>query len=142
MALAIAVGGRGCNTSDNTPEGAVRAFEAATRAGDQRAVYQLLGPETRRHLDSAAKRATELVGGARRYDAIDLVAVGPGREAPPPKSIELSHMREGRAVVELVGESGERTLLNLVEVDGHWRIELEATLVEPIGAIAPDKPPQ
>jgi hypothetical protein len=140
VALAVAVGGRGCDTGDNTPEGAVRAFEAATHAGDRQAVYELLGPETKLHLEAAAKRATELVGGARRYDAIEMVAVGIRTEAPPAKSIDLSHITDGRAVVEVVSESGERSLLELVEVDGHWRIELDAIALEPVGAMAPKKP--
>jgi hypothetical protein len=69
-----------------------------------------------------------------------MVAVGIHTEAPPAKSIDLSHIKDGRAVVEVVSESGERSLLELVEVDGHWRIELDAIALEPVGAMAPKKP--
>src|SRR5690606_37707236 len=62
VALAAAVAGRGCSSEDDTPEGAVRAFVAAARAGDHEALFELLGPATRARLERSAVHLGILTG--------------------------------------------------------------------------------
>lgn len=125
VALAAAVAGRGCGSEDDTPEGAVRAFAAAARAGDRQTMYELFGPATRRWLAAAAERASQLVGGSRRYQAIDLINAG---SMAGPVHISVRENKDGRARVEIVDEHGNRSTVDVVEVEGRWRVELAAQL--------------
>ena len=121
VALAVAVGGRGCGSEDDSPDGAVRAFAAAARAGDRDTMMELFGPETRAWLDAAAGRATQLVGGNGRFDPIDLINAG--ALGGTPARILVREAEGGRARVEVTDETGRRAMVDLVELDGHWRLE-------------------
>jgi hypothetical protein len=119
-ALAVAVGGRGCNTEDGSPLGAVRAFAAAARAGNREAMYALLGPETRHRLELAAARATQLVS-SRQYGGADMIrSVVPSGS----RTFELVKRSEDRALVAIVDQRGARTSVNVVRVGDRWRLEL------------------
>ncbi len=125
VVLAVAIAGRGCGADDETPVGAVRAFVSAARGGDRGAVYELLGPRTRAHLDAQAQKATEYVGGSRRFAPTELMSVTSGSlEHPAPRDYLLRERDGDTAVVEIVGADGTRTPTAVVEVDGHWRVEL------------------
>lgn len=121
MALAAAVAGRGCSVDDDSPEGAVRSLVAAAEAGDEAAVYDLLGPATRHRLDQAAERATNLAGSTRRYGPLDLISISDLGKMP--RDIKTVSRDARAAVVELTGPGGAGRL-DLVREDGHWRIEL------------------
>lgn len=122
--LAVAMAGRACGAEDDSPVGAVRAFVAAARTGDRDALYELLGPRTRAALDARAARAGQLVGGERRFSPREMIAVSAAADLPPPRDYELVEARDGRAVVAIVDADGERHRVDLVEVDGRWRLEL------------------
>lgn len=121
-ALAAAVAGRSCSVDDDSPEGAVRSFVAAAQAGDEAALYELLGPTTRQKLDQAAERATNLAGTTRRYGPLDLVSISESVDGP--RKIALVSRDGDAAVVELTAADGASARLDLVREDGHWRIEL------------------
>jgi len=123
--LAVAIAGRGCSADDETPDGAVRAFVSAARAGDRGAVYELLGPRTRAHLDAQAQKATEHVGGSRRFAPTELMSVtSGGLDRPAPREFVVRERDGDTAVVEIVAVDGARTPMTVVEIDGHWRVEL------------------
>lgn len=126
VALAVAVAGRSCDVDDSSPQAAAREFAAAANAGDRDAVYRLLGPETQRRLQIAAQRATDLVGGSQRYQALDMISISRSSDTPPPKDFILRDHSPSRATVEIVSVSGERARVQVVRVDGAWRIELPA----------------
>lgn len=121
VALAAAVAGRGCGGEDDTPDGAVRAFAAAARAGNRETMFQLLGPRTRAWLEQASARGGQMVGGSRRYQAVDLIGSGASRGAA---RIAVRSREGGVARVDVVDELGNRSTLEVVEVDGRWRVEL------------------
>ncbi len=129
VAFAAAAWGRGCGTADDSPDGAVRAFVAAARAGDRDTVYQLLGPETRARLDRASKRATQLAGGPRRFGDLDLIGLGRLAEDWSPAGLH-TRREGGRILVDVKQQSGEVASVPVVEVDGHWRIEIPGYLAE------------
>ncbi len=126
VALAVAIAGRGCQAEDETPDGAVRAFAAAARAGDRDAVYALLGPRTRAALVERARRATELAGGARRFKPRELVSVGAGSVGRrPPRDFVVRERKGKTAVVDIVDADGTKTPIHVVRVGDQWRVELE-----------------
>lgn len=124
LALAIAVGGRGCGPDDGTPEGAVRSLWAAAQAGDVAAAYALLGPSTRARLERAATRANELSGGARRFAPEDLIRVGRASGVVTAVAFEEISNHDGHAVVRVRAQSGVTVNLDVIEVDDKWRVEL------------------
>lgn len=123
MALAAAVAGRACSASDESPEGVVRALDQAARAGDRKAVYELLGPKTRAALERKTQRATELVGGARRFQPLELISLATPGEPSRIKRLDVEGSGDVRYVI-VTDVSGRRSRLPVVEVDGHWRVEL------------------
>jgi len=124
VTLAIAVVGRGCAVGGTPgPEVAVRNLIAATNAGDRKAVYALLSPETQARLEEKAERATDLVGSNVRYTALDLISIGSTEDVPPPTSIGVLSRDRDHAVVEIVSAAG-RARLDVVRVKGRWRIDL------------------
>jgi hypothetical protein len=123
MALAAAVAGRSCRVRPPGPEVTVRDLVQASKAGDRDAVYELLTPATRARLDSEAKRATDLVGGAVRYTAKDLISIGAADPGAAPTDITVIEERGDRATVEIVSPAG-RARLELLQVDGRWRVDM------------------
>lgn len=107
----------------SAPEAVVREFIAAANADDRAALYALFGPKTHAHLQEAARRATDLAGGAVRYSALDMISVGVA-DAGLPKQIVLKHRDETEATVEIVDINDKRSEVTLVMIEGAWRIEL------------------
>jgi hypothetical protein len=124
VALAVAVAGRSCDVDNDSPRAAARDFATVASAGDRSAVFRLLGPETQKRLEQAAKRATDLVGGSRRYSPLDMISISRSSDTPPPNDFILRERSESRATVEIVSASGERARVQVVKVGGQWRIEL------------------
>lgn len=123
MALAAAVAGRSCRVSQPGPEAAVRDMLQAAKTGDRETVFELLSPATRARLETEAKRATDLVGASIRYSAKDLVSIGSSDGVAAPTDITVLEERADHAVVEVVSPAG-RARMELVKVDGRWRIDL------------------
>lgn len=123
MAFAAAVAGRGCRVNDPGPEAAVRDMIQAAKTGDRDAVFDLLAPGTQDKLAAYAARATDLVGAATRYAAKDLISIGSSEGVAPPTDITVLSEVGDRATVEIVSPAG-RSQLDLVRIDGKWRVEL------------------
>ncbi len=123
IALAVAVAGHSCRVTQPGPDGTVRAMLQAAKAGDRDAVFELLAPATRARLDAEAHHATDLVGGAVRYTAKDLISIGASDGVPDPTDITVVEEQGDRASVLVVSPAG-RSRLELRQVDGRWRVEL------------------
>lgn len=95
----------------------------AAKTGDREVVFSLLSPATRERLEAEAKRATDLVGAARRYAAKDLLSIGSSEGVAPPTDITVVEERGDRAIVEVVSPTG-RARMDLVKVEGRWKIDL------------------
>jgi hypothetical protein len=130
VAIAGAVVGRGCRVAEPGPEAAVRGMLAAANEGDRRAVFALLSPATQAALEERAQRATELVGSNVRYTALDLIAIGSAEDVPAPTEIEVVDVSGGHAVVEVTSSAGNARL-DVVKVDGRWRIDLPSYAAAP-----------
>ena len=105
------------------PEVTVRDLLQAAKAGDRDTVFQLLTPSTRARLDSEAKRATDLVGGAVRYAAKDLISIGANEGVAEPTDITVLEEEGDRAIVEVVSPAG-RSRVELRRIDGRWRVDI------------------
>jgi hypothetical protein len=123
MAVAAAVAGRSCRVSQPGPEAAVRDLLQAAKTGDRDTVFAMLAPATQARLEVEAKRATDLVGASMRFTAKDLVSLGSSDGVATPTDITVLEERGDRAIVEVVSPAG-RARMDLVLVEGRWRIEL------------------
>ena len=123
MALAIGLAGRSCRVEPPGPEVTVHDLLHAASTGDRDTVYELLAPATQARLEAEARRATDLVGATTRYSAKDLISIGASEGVAAPTDITVLEQRGDRATVQVVGPSG-RSLLQLVRVEGRWRVEL------------------
>lgn len=123
MALAIGLAGRSCRVDPPGPEVTVHDLLHAASTGDRDTVYELLAPATQARLDVEAHHATDLVGATTRYSAKDLISIGASEGVAAPTDITVLEQRGDRATVQVVGPSG-RSLLQLVRVEGRWRVEL------------------
>jgi hypothetical protein len=123
VALALGVVGKSCAVSDRGPEDAVRAMLAAASAGDRRAVFELLSPDTQRDLTARAQRATDLVGSSVRYSPLDLISISTSPDIAPPTDLTVVMRHGDHAVVEVVSPGG-RERVDVVRVDDRWRIDM------------------
>ena len=124
MAVAVAVAGRSCRVDEAGPDVAVRDFVAAAKANDREMVFALLSPSTRARLEIEAKRATDYVGAAVRYQAKDLLSIGTFVGVAP-TDITVVEEQSERAVVVVASVAG-KARIDLVRVDGLWRIDVPA----------------
>jgi hypothetical protein len=115
--------GRGCRVDDPGPDAAVHELLQAAHAGDRKAVFALLSPDTQRHLEERAQNATSLVGASVRYSAFDLISIGSFDDQPAPSEMRIVEQYGDKAVVELESPAG-KARLSLVKIDGRWRIDL------------------
>lgn len=95
----------------------------AAKTGDREAAFSLLSPATQQRLEAEAKRATDLVGAARRYAPMDLLSIGSSDGVAAPTDITVVEERGDRAVVEVVSPAG-RSRMDLVKIEGRWKIDL------------------
>lgn len=102
----------------------MRAFVAAARAEDKVAVWELLGPETRRMITSAAAAATDKIGGAQRVAPLDLFDVMTSARSYTPGEIMLQESDGQSATVDVLGPEGRRDAVRVVLASGRWRVEL------------------
>lgn len=121
-----------CGPSDRTPEGAVRQLLYASASGNAPRVYALLAPSTRKRLQELATTATAQTGGSHRITPEELLAVSIDRPRHDPARIEVVSDRDDRARVRLVARNKRATeTLDLVRVDGHWRVLLPDSAFTP-----------
>lgn len=125
MALAIAFAGRSCRVTQPGPEMTVRDLLHAANTGDRDTVFALLAPATQGRLEAEARRATDLVGATQRYAAKDLISIGSSEGVAPPTDITVLEESGDRATVQIVSPAG-RSLLQLVRIAGHWRVDIPA----------------
>jgi hypothetical protein len=112
----------GRERADN-PEGAVHLFIAAARSGDRAAVYRLLGPETRAHIQGLVV-ASRHQGGRPITRPEDFFSVGWAPPAWEPAGVRTVRRDRDHAEVEVYSAAGDRHSLHLVREGKEWKIEL------------------
>jgi hypothetical protein len=98
---------------------------AASLTGDSAAMYELMSKPTREQLSSAARRATELVGGSRRYAAPDMIDVSPAAAGTQLPALSVAERSKHKVVFDL-GATSTRpaSSLTLVFEDDAWRVDV------------------
>lgn len=124
FALAAAVLGRSCQWNKSEPEEIVGQFIAAIKERDREAIFRLLSSGTQARLEAQAGKATGLVGGSRRYDALDLISVSELDRATPVQ-IGRAVIAGSNAIVPIATETG-RSELALVREGNAWRVDISA----------------
>ena len=127
---------------ENSPESAVQGFLVAAEAGDIASLYEHFGPATRAGLKAEAKRASDLAGGAHRFEPEDMLGIriieltGARQvrlleQSSEPLidvrgAAEPSALARARAVVEVERADGELGRFVVVLIDEVWKVELPA----------------
>ena len=122
VALAASMAGRGCNLDGDGPEGVIRKLVNARSLADRSVVYDLLGPKTKAALEIEARRATDLVGGWKRFDPVELIGVGEASAVSTPAY--AIQEKDDFLIVEMPRPDGSESQLILLEIDGQWKIEI------------------
>jgi hypothetical protein len=116
--------GPGCSSrDDSSPEAAVTSLIAAARAGDRVAVYQRLGPRTRKRIDELLSSA-QRTGATRILRPEDLVTVGWVPPAWEAAGTRLLHREGDEAEVEVYSGGGDRQSVRVVREAKSWKVEL------------------
>jgi hypothetical protein len=121
-----------CTAKESEPIVIARAYVGATLSGDSAQMIELLDGSVVAALESAAQRATDQIGGRRTIAAEEILQVTRTNPFFVIDSIqEISNDGE-RAVVEVIGVSGESVRLDLVRSESGWRVWLRvpAALVD------------
>jgi hypothetical protein len=123
-ALAL-LGGLACSegTQARNPEGAVKLFVAAARAGDRAVVYQRLGPRTRARV-TALQETTRRTGGRLALKQEDFLSVGWAPPAWEPAGTRTLRRDDTTAQVEVYSAAGDRHTVDLVREGQEWKVEL------------------
>ncbi len=122
--IATAVVGKGCNLDSNTPKGVVGEFVRAANMGDRQGVFRLIGPTTKARLAQAADCATEVVGGDRRFDPLDLIGLSSPNPAFVIKRLTVRDREKNSATIDVLYQGGEVASIYVVRSNGTWMVEI------------------
>jgi hypothetical protein len=131
LLLLWATTGVGCGGGEEAaPVTAARAFAAAAQRGDVKAMLPLVELRAARHLEQAAERASDHVGGRRVVEAHEMLQVVDVDSGFQIARAELVVADESSAQVKLVTADGREQLLELVHEEGAWRVRLALPALE------------
>lgn len=123
LVLALVLAACSSRERADNPEGAVNLFIAAARSGDRVAVYQRLGPVTRRRIE-ALLVSSHAQGGRSIARPEDFFSVGWAHPAWEPAGVRTVRREGDSAEVEVYSAAGDRHSLSLVREGKEWKIEL------------------
>lgn len=124
----------GCGDEEPAPVQAARQFAQAVRAGEVEEVLAMVDAPTVAHVEQAAVRASDQVGGRRSVEPQEMLQVV---DVDPHFQVDEAELVEGdahQAVVRLTGADGTAHLLTLIQENGSWKVHLplpRAPMVEP-----------
>jgi hypothetical protein len=124
----------GCGEEEPAPVQTARRFVQAVQAGEVEQVLALVDAEAVAHVRHAAERASDQVGGRRsieQQEMLQVVDVDPYFQI---KQAELVQGDERQALVRLTGADDTARVLELINENGSWRVNLplpRAPMVEP-----------
>ena len=134
LVAAVLLAQPGCANEERTPEGTVRQMLRAIESGETEEVYGLLAPQIQKKLEELASLATAQTGGRNHIKPVDLLIIGLNQlPSDRPLDVKPSQINGDRAKVELVGNKGKtRQTLELIRVEGRWRVLLPADGLRPL----------
>ena len=122
--LVITLIGAACSVRGgaSSPEGAVRQFVQAARAGDREAVYRRLGPRTRAHIEELARRTASSAQVVLRPE--ELLSVGWAAPAWEVETVRTARREGDSADVEVASAAGDRQTVHVVKDLDDWKLEV------------------
>lgn len=114
----------GCSEEEPPPVQAARQFVQAVQAGEIEPVLALVDAEAKAHVEQAAEQASDQVGGRRSIapqEMLQVVDVDPYFQI---KEAELVQGDDRQAQVRLTGADGATRVLDLINENGSWRVNL------------------
>jgi hypothetical protein len=127
----------GCGEDEPAPVQVARRFVHVVQVGQVEGVLEMVDAAAVAHVEQAAERASDQVGGRRsveRQEMLQVVDVDPYFQV---KKGELVQGDDQRAIVRLTGADETSRTLELVYENGSWRVHLPlprapmAEMVEP-----------
>ena len=106
------------------PADAYRAFAAASREGDEAAVWSMLAARSRAALDARAAAVAARAGNAVPASGRMLLAGDSAVRAPRLRSVVVRAESADEAVVAVVTDDGAEREARLVREGGAWRVVL------------------
>ena len=133
LALAALLASSACGSEkEAAPVVAAKAYAAAMQRGDAKLVIGLLEHDAVQHLERAAARAGDQVGGRRNIELHEMLQVVDVPNSFQIAKAELLGGDDTQAQVALTAADGTRHLIDLVHQDGAWRVRV------PVPGIAAD----
>ena len=125
VAILLALAGApGCQKAEDAPVAAAKAFNAAVRRGDAKALLGLVDADAVAHIEGTAQAASDQVGGRRKVEPHEMLqVVDIDREFELQTAVLLDSDGE-TATVALEGTTGQRHILTLINQGGQWRVKL------------------
>lgn len=120
--LAASLAAGACHLARPEPERVARRFVQALADADEAQVAALAYAPARAHLEAAAQRASDQVGGRRTFaphEMLQILDVPPGIAAA---TVRLETTGEDTAVAACTLEDGTNFALHLVREDDGWRV--------------------
>ena len=125
VAIALAVYGRGCSSDDESAEATARLFLAAALAGERGTMFELMSQATQNELVKAARLATERVGGARRFEPLDMIRASATTDTERFPELKAVEQNDARVVFEVTSDDGRSAeTLVLVQERGRWKVDV------------------
>lgn len=121
LVLALATG---CGEKEPASVTAAKQFARAMENGDTKAIIALLEHDAHAHLEQAAARASDQVGGRRNIELHEMLQVVDVPHAFQVAKAELVTSDDTHAQVALTGADGRQHSIELVLQDGEWRVRV------------------
>jgi len=124
LVVASALGVLACGDKEPPQVTVAKRFAAAVQSADVEKLLGLVDPAAVAHLERAAERASDQVGGRRNvesHEMLQIVDVDPRLQVA---QAELVIGDEETATVQLTGADGSTHELHLVAHEGEWRVRI------------------
>ena len=120
--IAVALGG--CGEDEPSPVDTVRKFASEARRSDTEDLIPLLERRVQSHLQAAAERASDQVGGRRNIEPEEVLQILDVDRRFQVDELELLEQTEKTARVQIRTTAGGEQVFDLVHQDGSWRIRV------------------
>ena len=113
-----------CGDKEPPPVTVAKRFAAAVQSADVAKLLDLVDPAAAAHLQRAAERASDQVGGRRKVEPHEMLQIDDLDPRLQVAQAELVTGDDETASVRLTGADGSTHELTLVAHEGEWRVRI------------------